>query len=270
MKKQGFPEFTKKYSEALKDLSKNPWWVFEQNNEKFLIKGFCSAENSRYSILITNFSRSYFARAGSSQIQKEIEDFNPMIQGGISGVLPLLNSCISKLNEEAKYTLIKNLKSFELETIVKGLFQFKWAISLEKQSRSISKKIVENLIVMPLTNTILIQDHALKAFEETTKKKSELDLKLVENKNFLLINSSSALEPFMAGFLSALKVEENKVNRVAEVDNDLKRKANTPVVAQKMFKKADGYVESEAEVKRKIEIQARLAKKKDKKKLDFI
>ena len=285
MKKQGFSEFVLKHSDHLKDLSKSPWWTFEQGGQKYWVKGFCSSEKSRYSILICNLSRSYFARAGTSQIVKETQEFNPMIQGGVSGVLPLLESCISSFNAEARYSLLKEHRTFEVETVVKGLFQFKWVIALEKQPRSVSKKIVENLILMPLANTVLIQDSSLRLIEESTKRKPEFDIRLTENTNFLLINQTPS-EPIMKEcYIESIKrvetekaqavlkaKEKNEEEKEEEEKKTLKRKPDPPQVEEKKEKPVGTYVESAEETKRKKEIQDRLAKKKTngKKKLDFI
>lgn len=279
MKKQGFSEFVLKHSDHLKDLSKNSWWTFEQDNQKYWCKGFCSSEKSRYSILITNLSRSYFGRAGTTQILKEIQEFNPMIQGGASGVLPLLDSCISNFNPEAKYSLLKEHKTFEIETIVKGLFQFKWVIQLEKQPRSISKKIVENLILMPLTNTILVQDSYLRLTEETSKNKREFNMSLIQNTNFLVINQTSADEILKIGFLESIKkVEAEKAQAVVKAREQAEEEKKTtnkripepPQAEGKKAKPVGVYVESQEEIRRKKELQDKLAKKKEKKKLDFI
>jgi hypothetical protein len=277
MQKDFYSEFVIKNKDHLKDLSSVSWWKFEQDSNPWLVRGFVHVEGTpRYSLLMTNFSRVFFSTAGPSQIQREVQEFNPIVLGGVSGVLPLLQAAISSFDVNSKYLVNEQLKSFEIQAVIKGLFQFKWVFSLEKLEKSISRKVMQRLIFLPLVNTIAAQEAALKLLEDQNKRKPDVDLRLLQNNDFSiflgpsqnLVNSST---------LASIQAEENKVKKIIKLDEPVavKRKPASPSEKLKEkplenLRKPDDYIESQQELKRKQAIQAKLMKKKEKSKLDFL
>ena len=301
MKKNLFSEFVLKNKEHLKDLAGVGWWKFENDSGTWLVKGFCSTEaNCRYSIMLTDFSRVYFSTAAASQINREVSEFNPIIMGGVAGVLPLLQSSLSGFDQSTKYILEKSAKLFEIQAVIKGMFQFKWVFNLERLKKAVGKKVIEKFLVLPLVNTVLAQDAAIKVAEETTKRKFELENRFSENidLNMGIRNISAAF--VSSTILSSIKSEESKLPKKLAANppplnlsdtEPLKRKPEAPVPPQ--FKRNPAnpanptnptnpanpanpqnnpktYTESSDELKRKQALQAKLAKKKEKKSLDFL
>lgn len=301
MKKNQFSEFVLKNKEHLKDLANVSWWKFENDSGTWLVKGFCSTEaNCRYSIMLTDFSRVYFSTAAASQINREVTEFNPIIMGGVAGVLPLLQSAISGFDQNTKYILEKSAKLFEIQAVIKGMFQFKWVFNLERLKKAVGKKVIEKFLVLPLVNTIVAQDAAIKTIEETTKRKVELENRFSENfdLNLGIRNISAAF--VSSSILSSIKSEESKLPKKQAgnplplnlTDTEpLKRKPAAPVPPQfprsptnpahaahpsnppnppNAVNNPKHYTESSAEIKRKQALQAKLNKKKEKKSLDFL
>ncbi|OMJ66158.1 hypothetical protein SteCoe_37106 [Stentor coeruleus] len=242
-------------------------------------------ETSSYSLLMTDFVNVYYSSAGTTQIIKEIAEYNPMVQGGLAGLIPILNSCISEFNSETRYVVnLDGPSNLEIQRTMNNIYSFKWVFYLTKLSSEVGKKVIQNLMVFPLLNTVLAQDHAIKGAEESMKKPLVLDSRYGGNKDLNIKISDKSRNLLNEGFSSFIKEEEVKMQRQNELKRreeeekrakqaaELKRRQDVYNLPEKKPKTSivENYQESEAEAKRRRELENKLNKKKDKKKLDFL
>lgn len=133
-------------------------------------------------------------------------------------------------------------------------------------------------MLKPLFATVAAQDLAIKGFEEQYKKNAVIDV----TKNYGVNTKCSQNTTRAMGecFVNAVKEEENRFQREniakkrenEEATQNLKRKPEVPAPVKKLKTSeiTENYQETEQEILRKKALEAKLAKKKNSKKLDFL
>ena len=287
MQADSYTEFIIKRSEDLKLANKGHWFRFVFEATTWLVKGQCAAnDTTSYSLLVTDLSNVYFTSASTTQILKEIkvrykQEYNPLIQGGMAGLIPTLNSCISEYNSETQYIMTTIPPMLEIHRTMNAIYDFKWVFSLTRLAPEIGKKVLQSFLVMPLINTVVAQDNLIQSLEEQYKKQMKVDLRYAQNQDFNIKIGPNAKESIQEACVQSIKDEEGRFTRENEKKrkmeeekraNELKRKNDQDIKPEKRGKPnvAANYQESDLELKRKMEIEARLNKKKEKKKLDFL
>lgn len=167
---------------------------------------------------------------------------------------------------------------------MESIYNFKWVFYLTKLSNEVAKKVIQNLMVFPMLNTVLAQDHAIKEVQESMKKPVAIDTRYGGNKDLNIKLSDTSRNLLNEGFSSFIKEEEVKMQRQNELKRreeeekkakqaaELKRRQDTTDRLERKPKPntITNYQESDAEAKRRRELENKLNKKKDKKKLDFL
>ena len=247
--------------EALKLLSLSVWCSFSENEQEYLLKGRATATQDgtcSYALLLTDLKTFYFCSAQTTQIQQEISDYNPNIQGGISGIIKTLNSIISKFDPRASYSILGN--TFSVSKVLNNIYKFKWDFNLEALSPEASQAAVKNYLILPFSKTLMAQDRLLKTLEEQLlaqdprRKPSDIRSYLDSSQSFPDFSGlEKAQEALKESFMVPLRELELKTRKEA------KRKAPSPA-PQKRAKPNT----SETEAKRKKELQSKLNKAKKK------
>ena len=203
-----------------------------------------------------------------------------------------LNNCISKYDSEVTYTINQNPGMLEIHKALNNIYDFKWVfyltrLNIEVNSIQISKRLLKNLLVLPLFTIVSAQDTTIKHFEEQYKKNANIDISKINTQILefnipLNISSNAAISEC---FNNAIKTEETKFQKENEIKKkndgakaqsqqlDLKRKNNNTPVLEKKRKEnslAADYQETEIGAKRKRDFEAKLKKKKERKTLDFM
>ena len=80
--------------------------------------------------MLTDLENVYFSCAKTTQIKKEVavtnnQNYNPHIQGGITGILDALNSCISVFDPNARYEVSTTQCVLEIHKTLNSVYDFK-------------------------------------------------------------------------------------------------------------------------------------------------
>ncbi|CAG9311427.1 unnamed protein product [Blepharisma stoltei] len=273
--------------DSLKLLEDKNWWSLTQDDEIWMIKAKAVSGNdgsASYALILTNMRDTYFSSAGTTQIQQEITQYNPNIQGGMAGLVNMLNTIISKKDPQSTYKIRidQNSAEFEAKKTLSAIYEFNWKFSAIQLDEDISKRILSTLMVIPLCKTVVAQDSLIKQLEDQAgARRNAVDMKLFVPKNIEEIPCPELAQHTVAALNESYAQPVREIEGYVRVENERKRKfieeakepikkfrANSPKPQQKS--KVD-YKESEEEVRRKRELEIKLAMgKKGKKKLEFV
>ena len=135
--------------------------------------------------------------------------------------------------------------------------------------------MIKNFLIFPLVATLSAQDSVIKKLEEQGKSIQSNISKNLTGAGFNTPLSQSTVFTLSECFSKAIVEEQKNFENSESRKKDklpcftLKRKTEVQSVPEKRYIKPGNYEETESETKRKLELEAKLSKKKEKK-IDFL